>query len=136
MMVGGRSSPLSYRFSNGTYCWYSFGTELRYRAGTVPLSIDLSISCCLVILATFFFFGLFAGSVVVVVVGAAAGVVAVAGGAAVAGAPVIVSEPLFGVAWAITTPAGSDTNATTATAAAIPESIFMRNSNGIRRTMP
>jgi hypothetical protein len=71
----------------------------------VPLSRDLSISCCRVILDTFFVLGLFAGSVVVVVVGAAAGAVAVAAGAAAGGPAVIVSEPVFRVLWASTTPA-------------------------------
>jgi hypothetical protein len=65
-------------------------------------------------LDTFFFLGLFAGSVVVIVVGAAAGAVAVAAGAAAGGPAVIVSEPVFGVHWASTTPADRDTNETQA----------------------
>jgi hypothetical protein len=34
--------------------WYSFGTELRKREGTVPLAIEWSISCCRVIRFLFF----------------------------------------------------------------------------------
>jgi len=36
------------------YFWYSFGTELRKREGTVPVSIEWSISCCRVIRFLFF----------------------------------------------------------------------------------
>src|SRR5947209_9801318 len=53
-LTASRRRTIRHRFSNGIYCWYSFGTELRYRAGTVPLSTEWSISCCRVI---FFFAG-------------------------------------------------------------------------------
>jgi hypothetical protein len=78
------------------YCWYSLGTDLRYRAGTVPLSIDFSISCCRVILAGFFFFvvcsvavelgGAAVGAADAGAVAAGAGIAAVGGGAVTAGA--------------------------------------------------
>jgi hypothetical protein len=92
----------------------------------VPLSTDLSISPSLVVFAAFFLLGPFFGSVVVVAGVAADGVV-VAGAAA--GTPGIVSVLVVEVFWANTTPTGKITNITAATAAAIRESIFMRNSN-------
>jgi hypothetical protein len=42
-------------FANGMYFWYSFGTWLRKRDGTVPVSIDLSISWRCDTLSDFFF---------------------------------------------------------------------------------
>lgn len=85
----------------------------------MPLSTDLSISCCLVIFFAAFFF---AGSPALVSVVAAGAVVVVAAGGVAAGAVVVV--PVGGV-WAGTMPAGKDTNRT---AAAVRKSLCMENS--------
>ena len=50
----------SYR-ANGMYFWYSFGTWLRKRDGTVPVASDFSISCRCVMRVAFLFALLAAG---------------------------------------------------------------------------
>jgi hypothetical protein len=42
-------------FAKGIYFWYSFGTWLRKRDGTVPVASDFSISCRCVMRVGFFF---------------------------------------------------------------------------------
>jgi hypothetical protein len=112
----------------------------------VPLSTDLSISCCRVILAVFFFFAgwsfwVVAGAAGVVVAGAdvvaagadvvaaGAGVVAAGSGVVTAGAgagAAVVSDPVAGAFWAINRPAGTHT--ATAAAATIRESFCIQPS--------
>ena len=107
----------------------------------MPLSTDLSISCCRVILAVFFFFAgwsfwVVAGAAGVVVAGAdvvaaGSGVVAAGAGAVSAGAvagagAVVVSDPVAGAFWAINRPAGTHT--ATAAAATIRESFCIQTS--------
>jgi hypothetical protein len=41
-------------FAKGIYFWYSFGTWLRKRDGTVPVASDFSISCRCVMRVGFF----------------------------------------------------------------------------------
>jgi hypothetical protein len=94
----------------------------------VPVSTDLSISCCRVIFfAGSFFFDF--DSVVVPVFAAGAVVVAVAAGAVVvvvaAGAVVVAAAPVS-VAWASAWLAGKDANAIVA---AIKQSLCMKTSN-------
>ncbi|WP_363318147.1 hypothetical protein [Bradyrhizobium sp.] len=96
----------------------------------MPLSIDLSISCCRVIFFAAFFFEGFAvsvGDVSVFAAGAVEVVAAggVAAGAVAAGAGVAGAAPPLGVVWASTRPAGMDIMAMVA---AIKESLCMKNS--------
>ena len=117
--------------ANGMYLWYSFGTWLRKRDGTVPVASDFSISCRCVMRVGFFLpaVAVFAFSVSegvdegadVAWDGAGEGVVSGAGvagaGAAAAGAgsgsgdadgagAAVVSVPEAGALCAIALPAG------------------------------
>jgi hypothetical protein len=118
----------------------------------VPVSIDLSISCCRVIFFAACFFAGFAGSGVVVsvfaagagvVVAAAGGVVVaaaggVAAGGAAAGAAGVVAAPVFGGVWASPRPAGNTTNAIVAKikeSTGIRKRRCMKSSNAARSAM-
>ena len=50
-----RVTTLRRYFAKGIYFWYSFGTWLRKRDGTVPVASDFSISCRCVRCVDFFF---------------------------------------------------------------------------------
>ncbi len=102
----------------------------------MPLSIDLSISCCRVIFffAAFFFAGL-AGSAAVVVAAGAAVVAAAGGGAAAAGAVAAAggvaagAAPELGAVWANPMADGNDTDAIVA---AIKQSLFINENPGMK----
>jgi hypothetical protein len=117
LTAAARLESAAYCLANGIWWWYCFGIELRYRAGTVPLSIDLSISCRRVIFFAAFFLRGFADVVVVAAGSVAAG--AVAAGAA----------PVFGAVCASPTPAGKAANAIVA---AIKETVGMKEILGMK----